>query len=397
MLTAQPPTAAVARSDTARPVERRQWGYHQFLGLLAVVVIVYQTVGWVSWWSNTPVPVTRFRDTTDESWWLARCYEVLAVTTLVVIGWHVIRKVRAERRWVIEAQFCVAGLLCYWQDPMSNAISPLFWYSSNWVNLNEWTGDMPFVRNPDAGRMPEPVLFGLPLYIAGFLAFAIIMNWVLTKVRARFQGLSTTKVFLVAMACGLCVDVLLELPMYLSGLWAFPGTPDVGLFVDEGRKFPIVEMLAGAAFFGVLAAMLHFKDDRGRTPVERGLDGMTPARRTWTSQLALIGAFNGIYLLCNVWFWGFGLFSAPVKPMEAHTVNGLCDAPGWEDTRYGTCMGDPGYAIPLETSLRGGKPSGDDELINGPIPCVGCPPVRPPDTVDRPEVDEGRALEEVER
>lgn len=378
MATLAPPP--VARSDVAGPAPasaRRTWTYHQYLGLLAVVVLVYQTVGWISWWADTPVSITQYRDRGDESWWLARGYEVLAVATLVVIGVYVLRKVRQERRWTIEAQFCVAGLLCYWQDPLSNAVQPLFWYSSNWVNLNEWTGNLPFVRNPDAGRLPEPVLFGLPLYIAGFLAFALIMNAVLTRIRARWPWLSTVNVFLIAMACGMAVDIALELPMYLSGLWAFPGTPDVGLFAHEGRKFPIIEMLAGAAFFGTLAAMLHFKDDRGRTPMERGLDGLSPRRRTLTSQLALIGVFNGVYLVCNVWFWAFGLFAGPVASMERHTVNGMCDAPGWEDTHYGTCMGDPGYRIPVPGSLEGDRPGGDDAALNGPRPCDGCAPVQP--------------------
>jgi hypothetical protein len=383
--TPRPPDLAAPASARSRG---RAWGYHQYLGLLAVIVIVYQTIGWASWWGDTPVSVTQFRDRTDESWWLARVYESLAILTLLVIATYVVRKVRRERRWGIEAQFCLAGLLTYWQDPFSNAIQPLFWYSSNWVNLNEWTGNLPFVRNPDAGRMPEPILFGLPLYISGFLAFAKIMDWVLTRLRARFQGLSTAKVFLCAMAAGLAVDVALELPMYLSGLWAFPGTPDIGLLASDGRKFPVVEMLAGAAFFGTLAAMIHFKDDRGRTPMERGLEHLSPQKRTFTSQLALIGVFNGIYLLCNLWWWGFGMFSGPVKPMERHTVNALCDAPGWSDTRYGKCMGDPGYSIPLPGSLPGSSPSGDGAAINGPNPCAGCPPVVAPETKDAPHDDE---------
>lgn len=352
------------------------WRAQHYLAVVAVAAMVYQSFGWVGWLADGPVTITQYRDTADESWRLARVWEGLALTTLVVIGTYVVRKVKRERRFVIEAQFCVAGLLTYWQDPVSNFMQPLFFNSANWVNLNEWTGNLPFVRNPDAGRLPAPVLFGLPLYISGFLAFALIMKAVLGRLRTRYPNLSGAQLILIAMGLGMLVDVALEVPIYLTGLWAFPGQPDIGLFANTGHKYPLTEALAGAVFFAVLASMIFFRDDRGQTLMERGLDLQTPRRRTLLSQLGLIGVFNAVYLVSNIWWVAFGTGAGEYKPMEAHTVAGMCDAPGFTNTRYGPCPGSERYRIPLPGALPGERPGGSDEFLNGPRLCATCAPLR---------------------
>jgi hypothetical protein len=368
--------AEVAAALPAQPERaRRRWRYQHCLALFALAVLIYETWGWTSYWLSGPVQITKYRDTSDISWYVACIYEALSVCTLVGVGGWVLRKVLRERRLGIEAMFCIAGFFTYWNDPMSNFVQPLFFNSSNWINLNEWTGNFPLVRNPDAGRMPEPVLFGLPLYLTGFLAFALILSYLLRRIRNRWPGLGWFQLILCAVGLGVLIDVALEVPMYLVGLWAYPGQPSLGLFAGTGHRYPVTEALAGGLFFGVLTAMIFFRDDRGRTVMEQGLDHLNTRRRTALTLLALIGVFNLAYGIDNAWWVAWGLDSTAYHHMAPSTVAGMCDAPGISHTRYGACPGSPGYRLPLPGDLRGPKPGGNGALLNGPRPCVGCAPV----------------------
>jgi hypothetical protein len=121
-------------------------------------------------------------------------------------------------------------------------------------------------------------------------------------------------------------------------------------------KFPLVEIVVAGLVFGLLAALRFFRDDRGRTVLERGAAHIQPRLRAPATVLALVAVTNTAFFAAGVVEMAVGLYAAPYKKMPAHLVNGLCDAPGVTGTRYGACPGSPGYRIPLRGDLEGRRP-----------------------------------------
>lgn len=343
--------------DLAPTPERHRWGPAHFLALWSVPLLVYQAWTWIAWLREGPEQLTEFRDTSLFSWKLARFYEAVAVVLLIVVLTIVIRKCIRERRLVFDAMFCIAGALTYWLDPVCNFFQPLFLWSQQWTNLNDWVGTMPFVQNPDRSKLPEAPLFCGTLYVVGFLVFVMILEALMRATKRRFPHARPFQLVLVAMVGGALIDLALEAPMYLSGLWAFPGTPDVGLWVDTNHKFPLNEALAGGFCFGLLAALRHFRDDRGRTLLERGLERHRPRRRALITTLALVGAFNSIWIVNDLHYMFLGTYSGEYPEMKPMLIQGACDVPGSTDpassgTAYGPCPGSPGYDLKLRNSFE---------------------------------------------
>jgi hypothetical protein len=333
--------------------------YGNVVPALAVVgagFLAVQAWVWLSWLADGPQSVRQYRDHDSVSWYLCRFYEALIVVVAVGMIAYLVRSCRRQGRLTFDAMLCLAGSATFWIDPIDNWFQPLFMYSSNWVNLRNWSGHVPFVVNPDAGRMPEPVLFIGLCYAFGFTLFLIVINAGMARAKRRWPHLSFTQLLVGTLVAGAVIDVVFELPMFMLRLWAFPGTPDVGIFRHGATKFPLVEIVVAGVVFGLLAALRFFRDDRGQTVIERGAAHLRPRIRGAATTLALVAVFNVAFLTAGAVQMAIGLYAAPYKEMPAHIVNGLCDAPGITGTRYGICPGTPGYRIPLRGDLEGPNP-----------------------------------------
>lgn len=353
----------------------RRWNWPVALAVFGGLCLATQAWVWIAWLRTGPVAITRWRDTGDGSWKLAIAYQVGASALFVAVVTWVVRQCRKEGRLTFDAKFCLAGLATFWLDPTANVLLPVYTYSSQWVNLNDWLGQVPLVRNPDAGRLPEPVLFLLPLYTVGWLGAALAVNGIMRWVRRRFPHWRAGRALALAVVVALVCDILLELPMFLGNLWSNQGAPRIGLFADRGALYPVTEMLFATLIFTGFGALRYFRNDRGETLVERGLTG-SHRRRAWISQLALIGVINAMWMGLTLGYTVAGLYSGPWRAMKPWVNNAVCDSPGVTGTRYGPCPGSPGFRLPLPGSLPGSKPNGDGRWLNGPTPCEGCPPVR---------------------
>ena len=348
-----PAVSASPLTDTG-PGRRagRRGGPVPVLAAVGAACVAIQLAVYGAWLAAGPHQVRRFRDHDSASWYAARFFEVLIVVVSIAMLVHVVRQCRRERRLTFDAMLCLAGAAAYWIDPIDNWLQPLFMYSSNWVNLSNWSGHVPLVQNPDAGRMPEPVLFIGLCYAFGFPLFLIAINAGMRAARRRRPALTAPQLVALTMLGGAAVDVAFELPMFMLRLWAYPGSPDIGIFPHGATKFPLVEIVVAGLVFGGLAALRFFRDDRGRTVLERGAAGVPARWRSAVSVLALVAVTNGAFLAAGIAEMAVGLYAAPYKPQPAHLVNGLC-GPG---TRYGACPGSPGYRLPLRGDLSGPNP-----------------------------------------
>jgi hypothetical protein len=105
--------------------------------------------------------------------------------------------------------------------------------------------------------------------------------------------------------------------------------------------------LVTAFVLTVVAAVRFFKDDTGRTVVERGLEHARPRTQAAVSVLALTGMLGTAFGIAVIGEVAVGPYASPYKALPKHLLNGLCDAPGTTGTSYGPCLGSPGYRAPL--------------------------------------------------
>jgi hypothetical protein len=337
----------------------RRWRWQHWAAAFGAVLVFVEVWTLGSWLAKGPYQITEFRDTESLSWTLTRVYEAGAIFGAIVMTLLVVRGCLRARRLTFDAKLCIAGLSTMWLDPFVNFYQPVFLYTSNWTNLNNWCSQAPFAVNPDCGRMPEPVIFVTFVYTFGLLLGAMVGTAALRWLRGRFPGLSTAKTVLIIGMWGMVADLLLEGPAVLFHLWNYYGTPDSIAIFGKATKLPLAQLLAGAIIFGALSLARASRDDRGDTIFERGLGHLRPARRGIVSLLAMIAFFQSLLIVGDLHAILLGPYSSP-WPDDAprHIVNGLCDAGGFENTRYGPCPGSPGYEAPIR-HLPGPNPPED--------------------------------------
>ncbi|HEY1968473.1 MAG TPA: spirocyclase AveC family protein [Pseudonocardia sp.] len=334
-----------AATGTA-PGTPRGWTPVQYLALAGMALAAFELWSWARWLAGGPHQLTQYRDPSDPSWYAARVYEVLMLICVLGIGTKVIRDCRRERRLTIDAMMVIGGATTLFWDPMVNWLQPSFMYSSQWLNLNTWVGDVPGIPNPHGDQMPQPV-FIMFIYPFGLVLFALGLNRLMGWLRGRWPRLSTFQLVGLTFLAALAICVALEAPMFLLNLWGLPGAPSQFALFGDTHRFAFAEYLTTTLVFGLLGVLRHFRDDRGHHLVERGLGHLSPRRRTVTSVFATIAYMNGALIaliLCQV---PTGMHAAPYPNYPAHLVNGLCNAGPFSHTAYGPCPGSPGFRIPI--------------------------------------------------
>jgi hypothetical protein len=162
----------------------------------------------------------------------------------------------------------------------------------------------------------------------------------MTWLRARnpaigfFRLLGTT--FLAFVVFGL----ILEAVIVRTQLFSYASTvPSLTLFAGTKYQFPLYETVSWCATYLGLACIHHFRDDKGRTMVERGIDKLrvTGKAKTFARFLAIMGACQLVMLVTyNIPYIYWGLHAGP-------TPKALADAP-WRAA--GVCGPGTGYNCP---------------------------------------------------
>jgi hypothetical protein len=166
----------------------------------------------------------------------------------------------------------------------------------------------------------------------------------MSAVRGRWPGLSTFRLVALTAVCAGVICAALEGPVFLTHLWALPGAPSEFALFDDDHRFPYAEYLTTTMVFTSLGVLRFFRNDKGESLVEHGLDRLPRTRRTITSAFATIAYMNLALIALILVQVPTGMHAAPYPNYPAHLVNGLCDAGPFTGTPYGPCPGSPGFA-----------------------------------------------------
>ena len=119
------------------------------------------------------------------------------------------------------------------------------------------------------------------------------------------------------------LDLFAELIWVRTSMYAYPGTIH-GLSIWGGKwyQFPIYESVLWPMMWTAMGALKYFRDDKGRSVVERGVDRVKArrARRTPLRVLAIVGFANVAMIIYTIPMVDFSLHndSTPRGLPELH-------------------------------------------------------------------------------
>jgi hypothetical protein len=238
-------------------------------------------------------------------------------------------------------------MVFFW-DMSMNYTSVSLLYNSHLVNRGAWAnGAWPTWISPSASNLPEPLFVSVPGYTALVFSQVVFILWLLRKAKARWPNLGVFGTIATILVGLTIVDTIIETLLLRTGLYAYPGgIRGITLFAGHTYQLPLSEtVLFGGLGLGAIAVLSYFRDDRGHTFAERGID--TVKLSTKGKQIvrfcaifgAVHGAFLVLYMIPQQWF---AVQSDPFPPgYKSYMINDMC-ASGSDGT---TCPG-PGVPMP---------------------------------------------------
>jgi hypothetical protein len=299
------------------------------VGALFVVLFAYVMLRWVTGPNFRAVPAGPDIPPT----WMKAVAHTIEVITIVVFAatlWHyVIRPWRREGELSHDGLMVLALVTLYWQNTLPNFLVHGTLLSSAFTNFGSWYQYIPGWVSPNMSRLPEaPVAWGL-CYACWFVFFPM-------KAGARFThwfgrrhpALSAIRVFVVAYVGFMVLDFVLEGVFLRTGMYAYASTVHGWtLFAGKTYQFPIYEILSWGLAWTLYATLYAYRDDRGMTLVERGVEKLRVGRkrRKLVRLLALVGVFNLIFLGQNAFMIAISPHADPwPRGYKSYLVNGLC-------------------------------------------------------------------------
>lgn len=328
-----------ARTDTGRRAPVKAWAAVG-AAFLALQVFVYGS------WVAAGDAVSLSPGPTAMPDWMQpaiRIFEAGSLVGALIFAWFfLIRPWRRAGAITLDGLFMLAFLTFFWQDPLMNYFEPWFTYNAGFVNVATWGPHIPGWSSPDGHLLPQGVVMFLPAYVYALFGGTVLAGVFLRRAGARWPGLGRRQLIGVCFATLVVLDTLIELVALRLNLWAFPGAiRSLSFFPGTRHQFPVYEAVLLGAAWTAWAALRHFRDDRGRTMVERGVDDLRvgPRARTGVRFLALVGFCNVAYLAYNLLFALAGTFGGPWPEdvrSRSYLNNGRCGA----GTSIATCPGD---------------------------------------------------------
>ena len=280
---------------------------------------------------------------------------ILVVATIWTIWHFLIRPWRRESRLTFDGMIVIAMVLVSFQDPLSNYLrSAYFTYNTYWWNFGSWTSNVPGWISPRGHLLPEAVFsWTIPSYVFIIFGGSVIACDLMRRAKRRWPQIGTAGLIGMCFLGLALFDAVMEPIFMLGGTWAFPGAiKGLTLYYGHYFQFPIYESIFWGSVWTSFTCLRYFKNDKGQTLVERGVDrlGGSQRRKALVTVLAVIGFTQTAYFLVyNVPQALTTMHNQPVPADLAkrpYLLNGLCG----EGTGY-SC-GGPATPIPHQNSAH---------------------------------------------
>ena len=331
---------AIPLSSATRLTPIKVWAA---IGALCLVYTVWMLIQWFTGPDFAPVAPPSPRDPGVEriTFWAQVICAGLSIGCLWF--WVVAPRIKTGQFSLVGLMF-LASLTTYVHDPLSNYYSYGIAYNSYFLNFGSWANSWFGFSYPGQGRMPEGFITVGSTYLWFNILFPILFTALMKLWDRRFTNRKRIHLFVLLFITMFVVDSIQEIFYLRFGLYSYIGASHKwSFFGGHYYQFPIFIGVFTAFFWFGFTSLMYYRDDRGQSWAERGLEklNLPKAQHTLMRFLALTGAS---------WAISLGAYFIPVQWMYTHgdaiptdtpdyIVNGLCgDAAGWP------C---PGRGVPL--------------------------------------------------
>lgn len=303
-------------------------------GVLCLGYALWMLIQWFTGPDFARVAPPSPRDPTVETivFWAQLLCALLSLACLWI--WVLRPRLKTGEFSLIGLMF-LASMTTYVHDPLSNYYSYGIAYNSYFWNFGSWANSWFGFSYPGQGRMPEGLITVGSTYLWFNILFPILFAAMMRKWDQRFPGRSRIGLFVSLFVAMFIVDAAQEMFYLRFGLYSYIGASHAwSFFGGHYYQFPIFIGVFTAFFWFGFTSLIYYRDDRGLSWAERGLERMTLSKvqRTAMRFLALTGACWAISLGCYFipvqWMYTHG--DAIPSDTPDYLINGLCgDAAGW--------------------------------------------------------------------
>ena len=344
---ASAPPEAVAPAPRV-PERPRPVLYLAAIGALLLAFEIYVLTRWVTGPHLTATPTGPDPISSGKQALLTGLQIVVSAALIPCLWFWVIRPWRRAGRMTTDGMFAISGGLLFFWDMCMNYTSVALFYNSHLVNLGAWAnGSWPGWTSPNGNRLPEPLLIVPEAYTTLVFVQIMFVLWLLRRLKARRPQIGFLGSVVTIVGGLFLTDTIVEGAVLRTGLYAYPGAiRSLSLFAGHTYQVPLTEtFFFGGVGLGVIAMLMYFRDDSGRTVVERGLDRVrvSERRKQVIKFCAIFGAvhltFLVLYMAPSEWFATHS--DAFPKGYPSYLTNGMCASGAGGHA----CPG-PGVAMP---------------------------------------------------
>jgi hypothetical protein len=264
--------------------------------------------------------------------WCIRLMEGwLSLVSLWLVWECIVKPLRMRGEMSTDGLLCITWLTLWFHDLMLNWTVHVFSYNSYALNFGNWTHEIPGWLSPHSERVPEPVLaMGL-----SYFALCTMGCWtairMMEKTKARHPQVSNVTLVLVGLFTGMFLDWACEHTMISYQLMSYLSTvPSLTLLAGSLYQFPLYEAFFFGGMVGFTGVVLYFKDDKGYTFAERGVEKLraaqTKGQRSVVRFLALMGLFHtAMFFFYSLPMQIFSINGGPFpSEVPSYLLNGVC-------------------------------------------------------------------------
>lgn len=264
-----------------------------------------------------------------------RALEAITAAGAAYIVWrHLLRPLKARRALSFEGMLVIAMFSMAFFDPFDNFLSFSFTYSAHFIELGSWSELVPGWEAPNQTRFGVPLLFAVCAYVGVMFGNGAAGARWLQRLEKTKPAWSLLGRFGALFGIFAAVDFAFENLLIRLGYMAYPGVPhSLSLWAGDVHQFPLYEPLLMATWWSGMAGVMYFRDERGRSFAERGVDRLrAPGWVRGTASLLALTGFLHAWTL-GAYFLPFNLMAvkadtAPALP--SHLRKGICGT----GTRY---------------------------------------------------------------
>lgn len=298
---------------------------------------------WGAWIISGDFKANTFGRAAAPHWYklLVHGVEVFAVVVTLYILWRFVFRAKLRTGSLsFDGLFFLSCWMLLLQEPWINWTSYQFMYSTAAINMGSWTANLPLWSSPNSQLVPLPIVW----VGTSYLWLVAIPAWAgsrfMTRLRARTPEIGFFRLLGTTFLAFVVFDLVLETVILRTQLFSYASTvPSLTLFAGQKYQFPLYETVSWSSTYLGLACIHHFRDDKGRTLVERGIDKLrvTGRARTFARFLAIMGACQLVMLVTyNIPYVYWGMHAGPMP-------KSLADAP-WRNG--GVCGSQTAYDCP---------------------------------------------------